>query len=190
MQAIMTNKMSESIFNPEQTVKEAALIATSLAKIINKQNLFTVVTNKSGVKNKYVHVTGWGILMAMRGVNPCVTRCEKLNREGEIAYESDVELISHDGRVVGKASAICSSKERNKACQEEYAIKSMSQTRATGKAARLSFAWIMKLAGYEPVPAEEIVNESLIEAHAVSNQAESGKVPMSLMAGLKAQRIS
>ncbi|CAL7961363.1 hypothetical protein GAMM_200033 [Gammaproteobacteria bacterium] len=154
MQAIIkTNDI-----DPEQTVKEASSIATALANIINKQNLFTVITNKTGAKSKYVHVTGWGILMAMRGVSPCVTRCEKLNREGEVAYESDVELISHDGKVVGKASAICSSKERNKSYQEEYAIKSMSQTRATGKAARLSFAWIMKLAGYEPTPAEEMNN--------------------------------
>jgi hypothetical protein len=155
MQAVM--KINEvGAINPEQTINEASSIATALANIINKQNLFTVITNKSGARNKYVHVTGWGILMAMRGVNPCVTRCEKLNREGEIAYESEVELIGHDGRVVGKASAICSSKERNKAGQEEYAIKSMSQTRAAGKAARLSFAWIMKLAGYEPTPAEEM----------------------------------
>jgi hypothetical protein len=32
----------------------------------------------------------------------------------------------------------------------------MAQTRATGKACRLAFSWIMSLAGYEPTPAEEI----------------------------------
>ncbi|MBK8185727.1 MAG: hypothetical protein IPK63_23660 [Candidatus Competibacteraceae bacterium] len=32
----------------------------------------------------------------------------------------------------------------------------MAQTRATGKACRLAFSWIMSLAGYEPTPAEEM----------------------------------
>ena len=32
----------------------------------------------------------------------------------------------------------------------------MAQTRATGKACRLAFSWIMALAGYEPTPAEEM----------------------------------
>ena len=183
MQAVIT-KDQIPIIDPEQTIKEASSIASALANIVNKQNLFTVITNKTGAKNKYVHVTGWGILMAMRGVSPCVTRCEKLDREGEIAYESDVELISHDGRIVGKASAICSSKERNKAGQEEYAIKSMSQTRATGKAARLSFSWIMKLAGYEPVPAEEIMEDEEQKKQKLP-LAANNKLPF-----FKAQRIN
>ena len=37
-----------------------------------------------------------------------------------------------------------------------YARRSMAQTRATGKACRLAFSWIMALAGYEPTPAEEM----------------------------------
>jgi hypothetical protein len=32
----------------------------------------------------------------------------------------------------------------------------MAQTRATGKACRLAFSWIMSLAGYEVTPAEEM----------------------------------
>ena len=34
----------------------------------------------------------------------------------------------------------------------------MAITRATGKAFRLSFSWIMKLAGFQPTPAEEMVD--------------------------------
>lgn len=32
----------------------------------------------------------------------------------------------------------------------------ISQTRAMGKAYRMAFSWIIKLAGYEPTPAEEM----------------------------------
>jgi hypothetical protein len=37
-----------------------------------------------------------------------------------------------------------------------YARRSMAVTRATGKAFRLGFSWIMTLAGYEVTPAEEM----------------------------------
>ncbi len=35
----------------------------------------------------------------------------------------------------------------------------MAITRATGKACRLAFSWIMTLAGYDPTPAEELVDD-------------------------------
>jgi hypothetical protein len=38
----------------------------------------------------------------------------------------------------------------------KYARRSMAVTRATGKAFRISFSWIMSLAGYATTPAEEM----------------------------------
>jgi hypothetical protein len=37
-----------------------------------------------------------------------------------------------------------------------YARRSMAITRATGKAFRLGFSWVITLAGYNPTPAEEM----------------------------------
>jgi len=146
-----TEIINDTAFNPDQVIKNAASIATSLANIINQKKLFTIIQG-----NKYVHATGWGIMMAMNRVSPCVIKSIRLDREDEIAYESEVELLSHENRIIGRASAICSSKEPSKRGQPEYVIKSMAQTRATSKAARLSFAWIMQLAGYEATPANEM----------------------------------
>jgi len=146
-----TEIINDTAFNPDQVIKNAASIATSLANIINQKKLFTVIQD-----NKYVHVEGWGIMMAMNRVFPCVIKSIKLDREDETAYESEVELLSHENRIIGRASAICSSKEPSKRGQPEYVIKSMAQTRATSKAARLSFGWIMKLAGYEATPSNEM----------------------------------
>ncbi len=39
---------------------------------------------------------------------------------------------------------------------DEYAILSMAQTRAVGKAFRNQLAWLMKAAGFEATPAEEM----------------------------------
>ena len=52
--------------------------------------------------------------------------------------------------------ATCSNKEHTKRSFADYAICSMAQTRAVGKAYRLSLGWLMKAAGYEATPAEEM----------------------------------
>lgn len=83
-----------------------------------------------------------------------VTACE------DGSYEAIVELIrTGDGAVIGRASAICGTPdEPTWATRPAYARRSMAITRATGKAYRLGFSWIMALAGYEPTPAEEMTD--------------------------------
>ena len=39
----------------------------------------------------------------------------------------------------------------------DYARRSMAATRATSKACRLAFSWVMVLAGFQPTPAEEMI---------------------------------
>lgn len=75
----------------------------------------------------------------------------------EIKYKAIVQLKSLNGTIITKAEAICSNAETGKVANDEYAIASMAQTRATGKAFRLAFSWIVKIAGYEPTPAEEVI---------------------------------
>jgi hypothetical protein len=60
------------------------------------------------------------------------------------------------GNVVGRGFATCSNKEHTKKSFADYAICSMAQTRAVGKAYRLALGWLMKAAGYEATPAEEM----------------------------------
>jgi len=79
-------------------------------------------------------------------------------------YTAIVELVRiTDQAVISRASAECGAADeydRNGnllwSKRPRYARRSMAQTRATGKACRMSFSWIMKLAGYEPTPAEEM----------------------------------
>lgn len=75
----------------------------------------------------------------------------------EISYKSVVMLKrAGDGHKVSQAEAFCSNLEESKEKNDEYAIMSMAQTRATGKVFRIAFSWIMKMAGYEATPAEEM----------------------------------
>lgn len=74
----------------------------------------------------------------------------------EIAYKAVVRLKTAKGEQISQAEAFCSNLEESKMKNDEYAINSMAQTRATGKAFRIAFSWIMAMAGYEATPAEEM----------------------------------
>lgn len=135
--------------SPGDVIVQATSMAERLADIINTKQLYTVISQR-----KYVRVEGWTTLGAMLGILP---------REVEVAehdngdFEATVELIrASDGAVVGRASSIVSSDEKIWSSRPRYARRSMAVTRATGKAYRLGFSWIIALAGYEPTPAEEM----------------------------------
>ena len=81
---------------------------------------------------------------------------EEIREIQEIKYKSRVELVTLTGQRFGGAFAICSNLEEGKLFQDESDIASMSETRATGKVFRLSFSWVMKLAGYNPTIPEEM----------------------------------
>jgi hypothetical protein len=137
--------------------------ASELKGFIVKQKLFSDIKGKN-----YVNVEGWEFAGMATGISPIVKIVEKLltNTEGEIAYRAEVELVSKS-KVVGYGVAICSNKEYSKKSFEEYAIASMAQTRAIGKAYRNKFAFLMKMAGYESTPTEEIV---VVEAKEASEE--------------------
>lgn len=57
---------------------------------------------------------------------------------------------------MSKGFAICTNMELSKVSFEEYAIGSMAQTRAIGKGFKNILGFVMKAAGFEPTPAEEM----------------------------------
>lgn len=69
--------------------------------------------------------------------------------------ECDIKRLS-DGVLVGYGQGFCSNLESLKSGFDEYSVNSMSQTRAIGKAYRNLLGHIMKSAGYETTPAEEM----------------------------------
>lgn len=134
--------------SPEQMIAFGTRVANALAPIIEKQRLYEDING-----NKHVKVEGWTTLLAMLGIMPR----ERDVKYAEGDYEAYVELVSiRTGAVVGGASAICGRSDPKWASKHRNAQRSMSITRATGKAGRLGFSWIMKLAGYDVTPYEEM----------------------------------
>lgn len=150
--------------NPREMVKQATEMANVLAEVIKQRNLSKKISGK-----EHVFVEGWTTLGAMLGILPRESESVRLE---DGSYEATIELIrASDGSVIGRASAICGKDEPTWKGRPEYARKSMAMTRATGKAYRLAFSWIMVLAGYSPTPAEEMPEEP---HHQASQPAKNG----------------
>lgn len=113
---------------------------------------------------KYPKVDWWTTVGGGLGLFPREESCEKLNRPGETAYEATVGVYNGD-QLVTRASAICSSEERTWSGRDEYAIRSMAITRATGKAYRIGLSFLPVMAGLEPTPAEEMPNRGQDQGH-------------------------
>lgn len=131
---------------------ETLHLATDLAKFIKENKLTTTVQGK-----EFVNVEGWQYAGSRLGIVPIVDHVINVSTETELKYQAKVTLFDlRSGHTVGAGFAVCSNKESGKKFYQEFAIMSMAQTRAIGKAYRNILAWIIRAAGYEPTPAEEM----------------------------------
>jgi hypothetical protein len=71
------------------------------------------------------------------------------------SWESKYSVVK-DGVEIASASAMCGREETKWARREEFALKSMAQTRAQARAIAAAARWIVTLAGYAGTPAEEM----------------------------------
>jgi len=127
-------------------------LAKDLAKFIKDNKLTTNVQGK-----EFVNVEGWQYAGSRLGIVPIVEHVINVSSAEEMKYQAKVTLFDIRHQVtVGAGFAVCSNKESGKKFYQEFAIMSMAQTRAIGKAYRNCLAWIIRAAGYEPTPAEEM----------------------------------
>lgn len=128
-------------------------LALELRDFIRGNNLYQNIQGK-----EFVNVEGWQYAGQRLGIAPIGVYCKRLERaDGEIAYEAATDLLDlRRDQKVGNGVALCSNKENSKRNYAEFAIMSMAQTRAIGKAYRLLLAYIIRAAGFEPTPAEEM----------------------------------
>jgi hypothetical protein len=139
---------------PEEVTKMAVVLKNHIVK----NSLYSNIKGKN-----YVHVEGWQFAGGLLGTYPRVVKVESLETHaeggGRFTYKwlAEVEIVRvSDEKVISRGFALCSNKEPNKTSFDEYAVLSMAQTRAIGKAYRNVIAWVMKMAGYEATPAEEM----------------------------------
>jgi len=139
--------------DPQKAIERAMKIANAVADVIKQKELYVLMRGKA-----YVFCEGWTTMGALLGIFPQIVDVIDLSNETSSLrrYVAICETRTLDGRLVTRAESECSNEESTKKDFDHYAIRSMAETRATSKALRMCLSWIMKLAGYEPTPAEEV----------------------------------
>jgi hypothetical protein len=140
--------------DPAGMVAVASRLATVLSDIVEKKRLYATIRGK-----KYPQVEAW---MTIARLDNVVAREPVApTRHDDGSYEAFAELVRlSDGMVIGSSSALCGTKDDAPWHERsEPARRSMAQTRATSRAFRQQYSWIMALAGYEPTPAEEMPHD-------------------------------
>ena len=147
MEMQLTNPSYELI-NKDSMLK----LSTELSQLIKEKGLSSNIQGK-----QFVNVEGWQFAGASLGLMPIITSTQDLSNETAIKYMATCEVRNiTTGQLVATGIALCSNAEKTKRYFDEYAILSMAQTRAIGKAYRNLLAWLMKAAGFEATPAEEM----------------------------------
>ena len=146
-----------NLFNtddPVEVVQRAARVADALRDVIVQRQLYKNIKGKS-----HVQVEGWQLLGSMLGVTAVCTATEPVDG----GWKATVEARTLDGRVVGRADALCTGYEKSGPWKgaDDYARLSMAQTRATSKALKGPLGFVVSLAGYQTTPAEEM--EGVVE---------------------------
>lgn len=151
-----TKELTQSGFNQLHDPSYFIEVSKNVQKFVTDNRLYTTIQNK-----KYTMVEGWQMAGGLLGLVPILESLDDLSDKEQLVfkYRAKVNLKNvHTGEIVGVGIAICSSKEKKKRYFDEYAIASMAHTRAIGKAFRATCGWLMKAAGFEATPAEEMDN--------------------------------
>lgn len=144
----LINNTSLDLSKPEQSL----IVADTLQRFVKSKNLTSNIRGK-----EYPQVEAWQFAGSQLGLYPLLTEVNNLSNDNEIKFAAWVEIRRiADDRLMSRGYATCSNKESTKKLFDEYAICSMAQTRAEGKAFRMLLSWLMKAAGFESTPAEEM----------------------------------
>ena len=156
------------LLNPDLPMSVKVGVATNVANclsdLIKSQGLVKKGLNKKDPEAEYVLVEGWEVLGTMLGIVPVTEIVEPIcNDKGKVrgykarAYLYRNPVMEHGEIVSGTLIATTEASATVEGFQKDTAgMMSMAQTRALGKCYRMALSWIMKMAGYEGTPAEEM----------------------------------
>lgn len=148
--------------------------ATKLIAVVNQCGMATKIGDK-----QYLNVEGWQVIGEFAGVKPIIEWSKPWVDEtnGEyLGYEARCVIKDRDGVEVASGESLCGFDAfpcRGKdGSEKQKAARSAAQTWAISRAYRNKFAYIAKLGGYEPTPAEEMTPEP---QETLGNCPECGK---------------
>ena len=150
VQSSVDNHRALFSHDPEQAYREAQRLVNVVASMCTGPGYLVNISGK-----QYPKIEWWTSVSASLGLFPRVLYSKRLDREDEIAYEAKVE-VHRNGQIIASGEAMCSNREERWRNADEYAIKSMAITRASGKSYRIPLSFLAVMAGLEVTPAEEM----------------------------------
>ncbi len=154
--------------DPEQAFLEAQRIVNVVAQRCTGPGYLVNIRGK-----QYPKIEWWTTVSASLGLFPRTVYAKRLDRDDEVAYEARVE-VHRNGVVIASGEAMCSNHEQRWQQADEYAIKSMSITRASGKAYRIPLSFLAVMAGLEATPAEEIPTDDAPSGPITTSENRNG----------------
>jgi len=136
---------------PEQVVAEAKMAADELIKIVKAKPKPFMLHG-----DIYLQFEDWQTVGKFYGATVKVTETKYIEYGTVKGFEAKAVVLNSAGLEISGAEAMCLDDEKNWKTKPLFQLKSMAQTRASSKALRNVFAWVVVLAGYKPTPAEEM----------------------------------
>ncbi len=170
--------------NPEAAFERAEAIVKHMAAKCTGPQFVAQIQGRA-----YPKVEWWTTVGASLGLFPVEMSSVRHEHADEGYYYEAVVEVRHSGVVVTRASAICSTHERSWGNRDEYAVKSMATTRATGKAFRIGLSSLAVMAGLEPTPADEIPPQGFQDRRRAPRQPSTDPMAVARREGLAALRV-
>ena len=141
--------------DPASFIEYSRQYSKQLVDIVEDQKLYALIQGK-----KYMMYEGWQFLGSMlpNAITPQTEWTEEIKDENGVVTGYKARVVAKDaiGNTRGAGEALCMKSARNWSAKDNFALMAMAQTRAGGKALRMALSSIVKIAGYEPTPKEEM----------------------------------
>lgn len=143
--------------DPEAQLAFASKAANALMSIVKQKPNPVMISGK-----QYLEYGDWQVLGRFYGATVEIEWTEPIYKDDDPKTQANVmgyearALVKRNGEVISSAEGMCTRDERRWNKADDYAIKSMAQTRTAAKALRNAFGWVAELAGYSATPAEEM----------------------------------
>ena len=160
--------------DPKVIGEKVVGLATFVKDIVTKGHLTSTISGR-----EFVNVEGWEAAGVGIGLAAHIVSCvptgpldEEFNSPGFVAV---AELRNRDGQVISRAESSCERDESAWRNRNNYALRSMAQTRATGKVFRQVLGFVMTVAGYAGTPADEVPTDDASGAPRSGERRQSAR---------------
>lgn len=137
--------------DPEQQLEFARKAAKALMSVVGQKPKKVVINGK-----QFLEFGDWQTLARFFGATVATDWTKPIMRDGKVIGYEAKSVVMHKGEIISSAEGMCTIDEAKWSNRDEYAVRSMAQTRTGAKALRNAFGWVAELAGYSGTPAEEM----------------------------------